>query len=213
MPVTHTRSTHKRKSSFGSTLAIVAAVHVFMGAVILWVTTTETGQKMYKEYKIKFYQPPKKEEPKKEAKKEEPPPPPPKKEEAKEEVPKAPLSRREETPQAQQEVSLGGSGGDPFSGGPGKAIDAHQAYYLAVTAAIRSHFHEPDNLAAEEYGPTKMEITVDDSGYVTKYRLTGSSGNKDLDRAALEAVKSVGRVNAQRPKTLDRTLFVRFIPP
>jgi TonB family protein len=210
MPVTHTRSTHKRKTSFGSTMAIVVAVHIFMGAVILWVTTTETGQKIYKEYKIKFYEPPKKEEPKKEAKKEEPPPPP-KKEEAKEEVPKAPLSKREETPQAQQEVSLGG--GNPFAGGPGRAIDAQQAYYLAVTAAIRSHFHEPDDLEAEEYGPTKMEITVDDAGYVTSYRLTGSSGNKDLDRAALEAVKAVGHVSAQRPKTLDRTLFVRFIPP
>ena len=214
MPVTHTRSTHKRKSGYGSTIAIVAGLHVLMAAGILWLATTETGQRIYKEYRVKFYQPPKKAEPKKEeVKKEEPPPPKEEPKKAEEAVPKAPVTRREEAA-PQDEVKLGGnSGGDPFSGGPGKAIDVHQAYYLAVTGQLRGCFHEPPGLDEGEFGPAKLEITVDDSGTITGYRLVGSSGDQDLDRAALEAVKCVGRVRATRPKTLDRTLLVRFIPP
>jgi TonB family protein len=213
MPVTHTRSAHKRKSSFGTTVAIVVALHLIMGAAILWIATTETGQKIYKEYRVKFYQPPKKEEPKKEeVKKEEPPPPKEEPKKVEEEVPEAPVTRRAEEAPPQNEVKLGG-GGDPFGGGPGKAIDAHQAYYLAVTAQLRECFVEPAGLDAAEYAPTKLEITVDDAGRVTGYKLLGSSGYKDLDRAALDAVKCLKSVRAQRPRTLDRTLTVRFIPP
>ena len=212
MPVTHTRSSHKRKSSIGTTVAIVVALHLIMGAAILWIATTETGQKIYKEYRVKFYKPPKKEEPKKEEVKKEPPPP---KEEPKkaEKVPEAPVSRRTEEAPPQNDVKLGGNGGDPFAGGPGKAIDAHQAYYLAVTAQLRECFVEPPGLDTAEYAPTKLEITVDDSGTVTGYKLLGSSGFKELDRAALDAVKCLKSVRAQRPRTLDRTLTVRFIPP
>ncbi len=211
MPVTHTRSTHKRKSGYGSTIAIVVALHVLMGAAILWIATTETGQRIYKEYRVKFYQPPKKQERKEEAKKEEPPPPEPKKAEQ-EEVPQAPRSRAEESAPS-EEAKIGGDSGDPFGGGPGKAMDVHQAYYLAVTSQLRGCFQEPPGLDEEDLAATKLEITVDDSGAITGYRLVGSSGDKDLDRAALDAVKCVGRVKASRPKTLDRTLTVKFIPP
>ena len=212
MPVTHTRSTHRRRSGYGSTIAIVVALHVLMAGVILWISTTETGQRIYKEYRVKFYQPPKKEPKKEEAKKEEPPPPKPEPKKAEEEVPKAPVSAREESVPG-EEAKIGGDSGDPFSGGPGKAIDVQQAYYLAVTGQLRGCFREPAGLDEGEFGPTKLEITVDDSGNITGYRLVGSSGDKDLDRAALDAVKCVGRVKASRPKTLDRTLTVRFIPP
>ncbi len=211
MPVTHTRSAHKRKSGHGTTIAIVVGLHLVMGAALLWVATTETGQRIYKEYRVKFYQPPKKEERKEEVKKEEPPPKPePKK--AEEETPDAPVTRAEDSAPS-DEMKLGGDSSDPFGGGPGKAIDVKQAYYLSVTAQLRGCFQEPPGLDEGEFAATKLEIVVDDTGNITSYRLVGSSGMKDLDRAALDAVKCIGRVKATRPKTLDRTLTVKFIPP
>jgi TonB family protein len=213
MPITHTRSTHRRRSGHGSTIAIVVGLHVLMGAAIVWIATTETGQRIYKEYKVKFYQPPKKEERKEEVKKEEPPPPKPEPKKAdQEEVPDAPMSRPEERAPS-EEMKLGGDSGDPFSGGPGKAIDVHQAYYLSITSQLRGCFREPPGLEEGDLGATKLEITVDDAGNITGQRIVGSSGFKDLDRAALDAVKCVGRLKAARPKTLDRTLTVKFIPP
>ena len=137
MPVTHTRSAHRRKSGHGTTIAIVVGLHVVMGAALIWIATTETGQRIYKEYRVKFYQPPKKEEPREEAKKEEPPPPKPEPKKAEEETPEAPVTRAEESAPS-EEMKLGGDSGDPFGGGPGKAIDVQQAYYLSVTAQLRA---------------------------------------------------------------------------
>jgi protein TonB len=208
MPVTHTRSTHRRKSEHASTIAIVVGLHILMGAAILFIATTETGQKFYKEVRVKFYQaPPEPEKAPEEVAKEEPPPPP---EKPPEEVPDAPVSERVEAPV--ENVSLNRSG-DPFGGGPGRAIDAHRAFELAVTAALRNCFREPAGLEDDEYAPTKLSITVDDSGKIASFKLMGSSGNKDLDRAALDAVKCVKTVGAARPRSMDRTLLVRFIPP
>ncbi|MDP3939740.1 MAG: cell envelope integrity protein TolA [Deltaproteobacteria bacterium] len=211
MPVTHTRSSHRTKSSHASTIMIVVALHIVMGAVILLVATTETGQKFYKEVRVKFYQPPEETAPEpEEVAKEEPPPPEP--DTQPEEVPDAPVSERVEAPSGSDEVSLARSG-DPFSGGPGRKIDAHRAFELAVTGALRSCFREPDGLDEEEYAPTQLSITVDDSGRIASFSLKGSSGNKDLDRAALDAIKCVKKISVARPKTMDQTLLVRFIPP
>lgn len=212
MPATHTRGSHRTKANHASTIAIVVALHIVMGAVILFVATTETGQKIYKEVRVKFYEPPKKKEAKKEEAKKEEPPPPPKEEPKPEEVPQAPVSKRVERPAESQGVKLGG-GGNPFAGGPGRKIDARRAYELAVTAALRKCFREPDGLEPEEYGPTKLSITVDDTGRIKSFSLQGSSGNKDLDRAAIDAIKCIDTVGAARPKTMAPTLTVRFIPP
>lgn len=69
----------------------------------------------------------------------------------------------------------------------------------AIYAQVRRHMHFPRGVT--KGGTAKLALRIASNGKLRDLRLTSSSGNADLDRAALRAVSRAGRF-AKAPKGL-----------
>ncbi len=202
----------KKKNKLGTTLLIVAAVHVALGAGLYWLSQTQFGQNLIKVYKLTVLQkeekpppppekepepepePPKPPEPKKEA----PPPPPPPPQAA---APPPAAAERTTSRQVDTTPFAIGKGRSPFSG-----------YQDLLTAAIQQKYQQPPMLPDGLDYAVLCELVLDDEGHVLQYRLVTSSGSLLFDRSALEALAKLSQVRPP-PAGMDRTVVVKFFPP
>jgi len=202
----------KKKNPLGTTLAIVAAIHLVAAAGLIWLASTQAGRELLEVYKIKLAafkekppEPPKPPEPE--------PPPPPKPEVAPEpappepvEVAKIPEPNRIEAPKP---VSLPGFG-NPF-GGSGKR-GRFAGYVDIVTAEIQKRYVQPPDLPDDLEYAVLCQLLVDDEGRVLSYKLINSSGSESFDRSAIKALAAVERLRPP-PQDMSRTIVVKFYPP
>lgn len=174
-------------------LAIVIGVHVAGGLGLVWLANTTAGQELAKKYNIELFTPSKPPEPE-QAKHEPPPPPPPPK--ARDAAPPPPsaapkvASALPPAPSAAPTIGGGGAGpnwgGGKFAGaGLGDGPDA--AFRIAAISKFRSCIK--DNL--ENMGPGEVRLAVDPQGSVKGFRMSVSTGNRDLDA---ELVRCAGEV-------------------
>jgi protein TonB len=204
----------KKKNPLGTTLAIVAAVHIAGAAGLVWLSTTEFGRELIAVYKIKLAavkekppEPPKPPEP-------EPPPPEPEvapsaPEPAPVEVAQAPEPVAAPAVEAPRPVSLPGFG-NPF-GGSGKR-GRFAGYVDIVTAEIQRRYVQPPELPEDMSYAVLCQLLLDEEGKVIAYKLVNSSGSDLFDRSALKALSGVERLRPP-PQEMSRTIIVKFYPP
>jgi len=203
-----------KKSGLGTTLTIVAAIHLLIGGGLVWLAYTQVGQAWLKVYKIKIAQV--KEKPP------EPPPPPPKPEPPKPEPPKAeakappppppPVEAPKPAAQTQvaanRPVSLPGFG-NPFATGKRRPF---AGYVDLVTSEIQKRYKQPPDLPNDIDYVVMCQLLVDEEGRVQHYQLVNSSGNKEFDRSALEALAAIDRLRPP-PPGMSKVIVVKFFPP
>jgi protein TonB len=203
----------QKKSGLGTTLAVVAAIHLVIGGGLVWLAHTQVGQEWLKIYKIKISQvkekppepppppepePPKPEPPKPEPKAEAPPPPP-----APVEAPKS-----QELVKAAPPVSLPGFG-NPFGTGRRSRF---AGYVDLVTSEIQKQYKQPPDLVPEIEYIVLCQLRIDENGRVLTYQLVNSSGNKEFDQSALEALAAVRQLRPP-PPGMSPVIVVKFYPP
>jgi len=206
---------HKKKG-LGTTLTIVAAIHLVIGGGLVWLAYTEKGQAWLKVYKIKLAQvrekppppppppkpePPKPEPPKPQPKAEAPPPPPPPVE-----APKP--SEQQHVAAANRPVTLPGFG-NPFATGKRSPF---AGYVDLVTSEIQKRYKQPPDLPNDIDYVVLCQLLVDEDGHVKTYRLVNSSGNKEFDKSALEALAALDRLRPP-PPGMSKVIVVKFFPP
>jgi len=85
------------------------------------------------------------------------------------------------------------------------------AFHASVTSRFRDAYHEPAK--SEQFGPAKVELTVDANGGVRSYRLAQSSGSSVNDQALLAAAEVVKqRGVGAPPDSKARVVSVNFVP-
>ncbi|HET6464765.1 MAG TPA: energy transducer TonB [Nitrospiria bacterium] len=204
----------KKKSKVGTTLMIVAGLHLALAGGLVWLATTSIGQELLAYYKInirniKEPEPPKPKPPEAEPPKPEPPPPepeappPPPVEEAK----SAPPPTVESAPQAVQLPEFG----NPFAGGSGKG-KKFSGYIDLVTSEIQRLYKQPPDLPESLSLSVVFQLQVDDEGKLLAYRLVNSSGNPKFDQSALQAISELKKLRPP-PSGMSRQIVVKFIPP
>lgn len=204
----------KKKSSLGTTLAIVAAVHIAAGGGLVWLAKTQTGQEFLKLYKINILKAKEKPpeppapEPEPEPPPEAPPPPPPVQEAKPPEPVRAPPP---ETPrmEAARPPSLPGSD-NPFA--IGKSRGRFAGYADLLTGAIQQLYRQPPELPDDLEYAVLCQLVVDAQGKVMDARLVGSSGSQLFDQSAIEALSKLDHVRPP-PEGMSRTIVVKFYPP
>lgn len=202
----------KKKTPLGTTLAIVAAVHIAAAAGLIWLSQTQMGRELMDVYKIKLAafkekppEPPPPPEP-------EPPPPEPEAappEPAPVEVVAPPEPVLAPPVQAPRPVSLPAFG-NPF-GGSGKR-GKFAGYVDIVTAEIQRRYVQPPDLPEDMSYAVLCQLLLDEEGQILSYKLVNSSGNDLFDRSALQALASVERLRPP-PQDMSRTITVKFYPP
>ena len=207
----------QKKKGLGTTLSIVAAIHLVIGGGLVWLAYTQVGQEWLKVYKIKIAQvkekeppppeppPPQPEPPKPEPQKAEPEAPPP--------PPPAPVEAAKPVEQthvaANQPVTLP-SFGNPFATGGRKGRFA--GYVDLVTSEIQKRYKQPPDLSTDIEYVVLCQLLVDEEGRVQQYQLVNSSGNKEFDQSALEALAAVERLRPP-PPGMSKIIVVKFFPP
>lgn len=202
-----------KKSGIGTTLTIVAAIHLLVGGCLVWLAYTQVGQELLKVYKIKLARV--KEKPP------EPPPPPPKPEPPKPEPPKAepkveappppPVEAPKSTEQvkaAPPPVKLPGFG-NPFATGKKSRFSG---YADLITSEIQKRYKQPPDLSGDIEYIVLCQLRVDEEGRVLTYQLVNSSGNKDFDQSALKALAAVRQLRPP-PPGMSPVIVVKFYPP
>lgn len=204
---------HRKKTPLGTTLTIVAAIHVAAAAGLVWLSQTQFGRELIDVYKIKLAAfkekqpepPPPPPEPE--------PPPPPEPEVAPPEPPPVEVSAPEPAAappvEAPRPVSLPGFG-NPF-GGSGKR-GKFAGYVDIVTAEIQRRYVQPPELPEDMSYAVLCQLLLDEEGKVLSYRLVNSSGSQLFDQSALKALASVERLRPP-PQDMSRTIIVKFYPP
>lgn len=209
----------KKKSKIGTTLMIVAALHLLLAGGLVWLASTAVGQEFLAYYKInirnvKEPEPPKPKPPEPEPPKPEPPepePPAPEPEapapppvEAVESAP--PPAPSEPAPQPVQLPSIG----NPFAGGgQGKK---YSGYIDLVTTEIQRLYQQPSDLSNSISLSVMFQLHIDDGGKLLGYQLVGSSGNDKFDQSALQAIAKLKQLRPP-PTGMSRIIIVKFIPP
>jgi len=214
----------KKKSRLGTTLLIVAGLHVAGAGGLVWLASTSLGQEFLEIYKVKIRgvqekkpepaKPPAPEPPKPEA----PPPPAPEalppqveapapQEEA---VAAAPVSPEPAPDSANEPVRLPGFG-NPFAsaGAPGRKFSG---YIDLLTSELQRLYHQPPDLADHIALAALFQLQIDDQGRLLNYKLMGSSGNKEFDQSALQAIAQLKQVRPP-PPGMSHEIVVKFIPP
>ena len=210
----------KKKNKIGTTLMIVAVLHLIVGGGLVWLASTSVGQEFLAYYKInirnvKEPEPPKPKAPEPEPPKPEPPeqeapapepeaPPPPPVEQAESAPPPAP------TQPAPQAVELPAFG-NPFATGTGQGRK-YSGYIDLVTSEIQRLYHQPSDLSDDISLSVMFKLHIDDEGKLLGYQLLGSSGNEKFDQSALQAIAKLKQLRPP-PMGMSRTLIVKFIPP
>jgi len=198
----------QKRSGLGTTLLIVAGVHLVIGAGLVWLAHTQVGKEWMKLYKIKIAQ-------MKEKPPEPPPPPPPPKPEAPppepaQAPPPVPVEAPKSTEQvkASQPVSLPGFGNPFATGKRGKFA----GYVDMVTSEIQKHYKQPPDLPTDIEYVVLCQLLLDENGRILKYQLVNSSGDKDFDESALAALAAVGQLRPP-PPGMSPLIVVKFFPP
>jgi protein TonB len=206
----------KKKNPLGTTLAIVALVHIAAAGGLVWLSTTQFGRELIEVYKIKLAavkekppEPPKPPEPEPPPPEPEVAPPPPAPEPAPVEVAQAPEPVVAPPAPASRPVSLPGFG-NPF-GGSGKR-GRFAGYVDIVTAEIQRRYIQPPELPEDMSYAVLCQLLLDEEGNVISYKLVNSSGNELFDRSALKALASIDRLRPP-PQEMSRTIVVKFYPP
>ncbi|HBR48928.1 MAG TPA: hypothetical protein DEA71_02475 [Nitrospira sp.] len=202
----------KKKSKLGTTLLIVGAIHVGIGAGLYWVAQTDWGQNLIKVYKLTAFRkedppPPPDKEPEPEPEPE-PPKPEPKPQEAP--PPPPPVAEAPPPPQAADAPGPSPMNADPFAIGKGRKPFA--GYSDILTAMIQAQYHQPPTLPDDLDYAVLCELVLDEEGRVLQYRLVNSSGSLLFDQSALDALAKVTQVRPP-PDGMDRTVIVKFFPP
>lgn len=202
---------HKKKNPLGTTLTIVAAIHVAAAGGLIWLSQTQFGRDLIDVYKVKLSA--FKEKPPEPPPPPEPEPPPPEPEPA----PPEPLPVEVAAPEpvmapkveAPRPVSLPGFG-NPF-GGSGKR-GKFAGYVDIITAELQRRYVQPPDLPEDMSYAVLCQLLLDEEGKVLSYKLVNSSGNELFDRSALKALASVERLRPP-PQEMSRTITVKFYPP
>jgi len=211
----------KKKNKVGTTLMIVAALHVLVGGGLVWLASTSLGQEFLAYYKInirnvKEPEPPKPKPPEPEPPKPEPPePPPPEAPEpeapapppVQEVISAPPPAPSEPTAQAVQLPAFG----NPFAAGTGQGRK-YSGYIDLVTSEIQRLYHQPSDLSDGISLAVMFQLHIDDEGKLLGYQLLGSSGNEKFDQSALQAIAKLKQLRPP-PTGMSRTIIVKFIPP
>lgn len=205
---------HKKKG-LGTTLSIVAAIHLLIGGGLVWLAYTQTGQALLKVYKIKLAKV-------REKPPEPPPPPPPKPEPPKPEPPKAepeapppPPPAPVEAPKSTEQVKATPppvslpAFGNPFATGRKSRF---AGYVDLVTSEIQRRYRQPPDLPADIDYLVLCQLRVDEQGRVVAYQLVNSSGNKAFDQSALAALAEVRQLRPP-PQGMSPIIVVKFYPP
>jgi protein TonB len=201
----------KKKNKLGTTLIIVALVHVALGAGLYWLSQTQFGQNLIKVYKLTVLQkeekppPPPEKEPEPEP---EPPPPPPKPEAPP--PPPPPQVASVPPPPAAERPASAPVDTTPFAIGKGRG--QFSGYKDILTAAIQQNYQQPPMLPEDLDYAVLCELVLDAEGHVLQYRLVTSSGSLLFDRSALEALSKLSQVRPP-PPGMDPTVVVKFFPP
>jgi len=208
-------ATHRHRQSafpWAKVFAIVVGIHALIGGGLLWLARTQSGQDFAKVYDIKLFQPEKPPEPEKP---ETPPPPPPPMEKPLEAPPVAAAAVAAPAPAAAG-PAVGGSAVGGLNWGGGRFVGGFEdgplgAFHASVTSRFRDAYHEPAK--SEQFGPAKVELTVDANGGVRSYRLAQSSGSSVNDQALLAAAEVVKqRGVGAPPDSKARVVSVNFVP-
>ncbi|HTN42220.1 MAG TPA: energy transducer TonB [Nitrospiria bacterium] len=202
----------KKKSKVGTTLLIVAVLHLAAAGFLVWLATTSIGQEFLAYYKInirnvKEPEPPKPKPPEPEPPKPEPPPPAPEPEAAPppvEDVKSAPPPPATPAP-----VELPGFG-NPFASGAGGG--KYSGYIDLVTTEIQRLYKQPQDLPENISLSVVLQLQVDEAGTLLDYQLVGSSGNPKFDQSALRAISELKKLRPP-PAGMSRKIVVKFIPP
>jgi protein TonB len=213
MPQDYVGFHKKKKSGLGTTLAIVAAIHLAAAGGFVWLAHTQVGQEWLKVYKINIVNvkekppeppPPKPEPPKPEPEVEPPPEPAPVEEAEAPEPAEAPAAV-----EAAKPVSLP-SFGNPFGAGGKRSKFA--GYVDLVTSEIQRRYQQPPDLPDDLQYAVLCQLLVDEDGKVLHYKLIGSSGNPKFDQSAILALSAVERLRPP-PPGMSRSITVKFSPP
>jgi len=202
-----------RQSAFpwARVFAIVIGIHLGIGGGLFWLARTQSGQDFAKVYDIKLFQPEKPPEPET-PKVEEPPPPIEKPLEA---PPVATAAVAAPAPAAAA-PAVGGSAVGGLNWGGGRFVGGFEdgplgAFHASVTSRFRDAYREPAK--SEQFGPAKVELTVDANGGVRSYRLAQSSGSSVNDEALLAAAEVVKQKGVGTPPdSKARVVSVNFVP-
>lgn len=207
----------KKRTPLGTTLAVVAAIHVAAAGGLVWLASTQMGRDLIAVYKIKLAAV--KEKPPEPPKPPEPEPPPPEPEAAPPpepiappepvEVAKAPEPVEASRVEAPRPVSLPGLG-NPF-GGSGKR-GRFAGYVDLITSEIQRRYDQPPDLPDDLGYAVWCQIIVDEEGKVLSYRLVNSSGSPAFDRSAVSALSALDRLRPP-PEGMSKTIVVKFYPP
>jgi len=206
----------KKKSKVGTTLMIVAGLHLALAGGLVWLSTTSIGQELLAYYKInirnvKEPEPPKPKPPEPEPPKPEPPPPPPPEPEAPApppaEVAKSTPPPTASAPQAVQLPEFG----NPFAGGYGKGRK-YGGYIDLVTSEIQRLYKQPPDLPENLSLSVVLQLQVDEEGKLLNYQLVDSSGNPKFDQSALQAISELKKLRPP-PSGMSKKILVKFIPP
>jgi protein TonB len=204
--VSRHRRHQKSPVPVGRTLAIVAGIHVLLGAGVFMLAQTEVGQRMIKQYKVSLAQKEEKKEEKQPPKEEPPPPPPEQKLEAPPpDVAAAPMANAA-APQ------IGGGGGLAYGGkfaAPTGAGGAVGAFNASVERRFRQYYKEP----RDDFSGAQLDLRIGGRGEVLSYQLARSSGNGANDTAILEAASKLQRDGVPAPpKGRERLVTVKVTP-
>jgi protein TonB len=202
----------RKKSGLGTTLAIVAAIHLAAAGGFVWLAHTQVGQELLKVYKINLVQvrekppepPPQPEPPKPEPEAEPPPPEPVPVEPEPASLPPEPANIEPPRP-----VSLP-SFGNPF--GTGGKRGKFAGYVDLVTSEIQKQYQQPPDLPDDLRYSVLCQLLVDEDGKVLNYKLIGSSGNPKFDQSAILALSAVEHLRPP-PPGMSRSIVVKFYPP
>jgi TonB family protein len=204
----------KKKNKVGTTLMIVAGLHLAMAGGLVWLASTSLGQELLAYYKInirniKEPEPPKPKPPEVEPPKPEPPPPPPPEPEAPPPVEAnvAPPPPVESAPQAVQLPEFG----NPFAGVSGKG-KKFSGYIDLVTSEIQRLYKQPPDLPEDLSLSVVFQLQVDEEGKLLSYQLVNSSGNPKFDQSALQAISEIKKLRPP-PSGMSGKIVVKFIPP
>lgn len=230
----------KKKSKLGSTLTIVAVLHLIVAGGLVWLASTAVGREMLAIYKINVLnvpepkpeppvEAPKKEEAPKPKTEEKPPEPAPEVEappaqEAPTEVAAleppsepvmdAPIAPGPPLPSVTDMPPSGAirlpSSGDPFAGG--KAGRKYSGYADLVTSEIQKNYKQPSDLPADIRLAVLFQLRLDEEGRLLEYKLVNSSGNPRFDESALQALANIKQLR-RPPQGMSKTLTVKFFPP
>jgi periplasmic protein TonB len=215
MTKAHARRKKKSGMPMGKTLAIVAGIHVGLGAGLFALAQTEVGQRVIKEYKVKLAQekPPEKEPP---PPPEKPPEPPPEQKSLQEaptpQVAAAPAPSSAPAPQIAGDgtgyLAYGGKF-DANAGGGGKGGGPVGAFNAAVDRRFRQYYKAPPS----DFGAAQVDLTVGAQGQIVAIQLVKSSGSEDNDAAILAAADKLKQGGVMRPpKGRERVVTVKVTP-